>query len=168
MPPATSSREAPKKRNRKRKRRQAASSSSSSSSSSEEEGVSSSKPPNTNQPVPPEELIKEDTEDSSSSSSSEDDSTSGDDENAEMKSPKDAKRQLPSRSPSPVDHRLPINIPLEPSNEEEKQRDAELKEKFRKFWMRTTAEGFKDELGQIQKVFDINKPFKGDHIHHRD
>lgn len=158
MPPTTSPREAPKKRNRKRKRRQAASSSSSSSSSSEEEGVSTSKTPTTNQPIPLEKSIKEEIENysspSSSSSSSEDDSTSGDDENAEMKSPTDAKRQLPSRSPSPADHRLPINISLEPSNEEEKQRDAELKGKFRKFWMRTTAEGFKDELGQIQKVFD--------------
>jgi hypothetical protein len=45
-------------------------------------------------------------------------------------------------------------MPLEPSNEVDKRKDAKMKEKFRKFWMRTTAEGFKDELGQIQKVPD--------------
>lgn len=47
-----------------------------------------------------------------------------------------------------------MDIPLDPSTEEEKQKDAEMKERFRKFWMMTTAEGFKDELEQIQKVCD--------------
>ncbi|KIM29480.1 hypothetical protein M408DRAFT_67731 [Serendipita vermifera MAFF 305830] len=67
-----------------------------------------------------------------------------------MKSPTKDKTRLPSRSPSPADHTLPSGIYLNPSTEEEKRKDAEMKERFRKFWMMTTAEGFRDELGQIQ------------------
>lgn len=144
-----------KKRNRKRKRRQA-SSSSSSSSSSEEESSPVSKPVAKAQPLSSEAHTKVDPEEtlsssSSSSSSESSDSSEESDGDVEMRSPKE-KRRLPSRSPSPVDHVLPTNIYLQPSNEEEKRKDAEMKEKFRKFWMMTTAEGFKDELGQIQKV----------------
>jgi ribosome assembly protein 3 len=165
----------PKRRNRKRKRRQAASSSSSSSSSSES-GSEDEKPANVvaiEKQVPP--VQKEPSPDStatsdsseSSNSSSESEESSEDDEDEEkdegedeeMKSPKPTKRKYPSRSPSPRNSDLPMSLPMNPTTKQEKLKDAEMKERFRKYWMSSVAEGFKDELEQLQKVFNICKSF---------
>jgi uncharacterized protein YnzC (UPF0291/DUF896 family) len=43
-------------------------------------------------------------------------------------------------------------VTLNPITDEEKQRDAQLREKFRKFWMASVADAFKDDLEKIQKV----------------
>jgi len=88
----------------------------------------------------------------SSSSSSSSESSSEDNEDVEMKAPEKKGRRLPSRSPSPADDSLPISVPLNPTTEQEKAKDAQMKERFRKYWMKSMAEGFGDELQQLQKV----------------
>jgi ribosome assembly protein 3 len=57
-----------------------------------------------------------------------------------------------SRSPSPPDPTIPPLVTLKPTTDEEKQRDAQLRERFRKFWMASVADAFKDDLEVIQKV----------------
>ena len=69
-----------------------------------------------------------------------------------MKSPQRAGPRPQSRSPSPPDPTIPPLVTLNPTTDEEKQRDAQLREKFRKFWMASVADAFKDDLEQIQKV----------------
>jgi ribosome assembly protein 3 len=151
----------PKKRNRKRKRRQAfpSSSSSSSDSGSEDETATQTSPVIAKQTVA-EKVSNEDSESTSSTSSSSDTETSSSDNDivndgdgdVEMKTPPTKKPNLPSRSPSPVDPKIPSNIFLNPSNEEERQKDEQMRERFRKYWMKSMAEGFGEELEQIQKV----------------
>lgn len=70
-----------------------------------------------------------------------------------MESPRQAgARPRRSRSPSPPDPTIPPLVTLNPITDEEKQRDAQLREKFRKFWMASVADAFKDDLEKIQKV----------------
>jgi len=61
-------------------------------------------------------------------------------------------RRPQSRSPSPPNRTIPPLVTLHPTTDEEKQRDAQLREKFRKFWMASVADAFKDDLEKIQKV----------------
>jgi ribosome assembly protein 3 len=89
---------------------------------------------------------------SSSESSSDAESSAEDNEDVEMKPPEKKGRRPPSRSPSPADDSLPMSIPLHPTTEQEKVKDAQMKERFRKYWMKSMAEGFGDELQQLQKV----------------
>jgi hypothetical protein len=58
-------------------------------------------------------------------------------------------RRSPSPSPPPVE--IPSFLPAPgDTNAEEKER--ELKERFRKFWMSSVADGFRDDLEELQKV----------------
>ncbi|KAG7447262.1 uncharacterized protein BT62DRAFT_986568 [Guyanagaster necrorhizus] len=131
---------APKRRNRKRKRRAASSSSSSSSFSS----------PSEDEPEPKEPIPAPSESSSSSESDSDSDSvpTRGRPEPTKnvAELPRVQTRQLPSPSPPPT--AIPSFIPASgtaPANEQE------LKARFRKFWMASVADGFRDDLEEIRK-----------------
>ncbi|KAH7098886.1 hypothetical protein BKA62DRAFT_711673 [Auriculariales sp. MPI-PUGE-AT-0066] len=150
MPPAEAIKRP--KRARKRKRRQAESSSESSSSSdssSENEAgpsKASATVTKTAAPAPPAVPVEE----SSSESSSDD--TSSDEEMLDER-PEATTKSGPSRSPSPIRGDLPPFLPTDHRiSEEERQRhDVELRERFKKFWMGSVAEAFKDDLVTLQK-----------------
>lgn len=150
-----------KRRIRKRKRRQASSSSSSSSSpsssDSESDSQSAQKVTTSHTAIPT--APAEDKSEQSSSSDSASTSSASDVEivrdggDARMQSPlRTSKGHPQSRSPSPPNPAIPPLVTLNPITDEEKQRDAQLREKFRKFWMASVADAFKDDLEKIQKV----------------
>lgn len=161
----TSSKPAPRKRNRKRKRRAASSSSSSessSSSSSEEDAL-----PKPSKPLTPKNPVHEPPESSPSSSSSESDSDSSSESSAQPSSilrtaqptvasdqtqPIKATSKRRSPSPPPPDATIPSFIPFTGSEENDAKKEQLLKDRFRKFWMTSVAEGFHDDLEEIRKV----------------
>ncbi|KAF8622429.1 hypothetical protein AX15_007013 [Amanita polypyramis BW_CC] len=146
-----------RKRNRKRKRRAAFSSSSSSSSDDSSSEVG--------EQVPSLKTVEtaakaKSPSSSSSSSSSESESESGSD----VESPTFAHKRPPaivatttrsrvSLSPSPPPTILPSFIP---SHDEDLEKGRELREKFRKFWMASVADSFRDDLEQIHKEPNMN------------
>ncbi|KDQ65162.1 hypothetical protein JAAARDRAFT_53058 [Jaapia argillacea MUCL 33604] len=159
MAPPPSKPPTARKRNRKRRRRAASSSSSSSSSSSD----ASSDEASSKRPVPVKQVIRPSPESSdSSSSSSESDSdeeTPARPQNVSESAPvtdqtrgkPNARRRSPSASPPPAT--IPSFIPDKediltgPTSPNEQV----LKERFRKFWMASVADGFRDDLEEIRK-----------------
>jgi ribosome assembly protein 3 len=156
---------AARRRNRKRKRRVASSSSSSasiSSDSSDGQVALKIKRPIENPP----------SSSSSDSSSPTSDSESSRDDHGEMphapalstqeqasssRGAPSSVQQTPRRSPSvtpppaPIPSFLPSKIsPTAGSSDDKKEQ--ELKDRFKKFWMASVADGFKDDLDQIRKV----------------
>lgn len=168
MPPAKPSQ--PRKRNRKRKRRVASSSSSSDSSDSDS---SASDSPNVlkpkvsqsvNAPPPP-----SDDSDSESSSSDESSSSSSESDVAQEKGiqptndedvvMENDSRPQPKRShtrcspsPPPPSADIPSFFPTGGNTEQNENKEKELKDKFRKFWMTTIVDAFQDDLEEIRKV----------------
>lgn len=165
MPPAAA---APRKRIRKRKRRRDASISDSSDSSDasasdeevQEAAVVQPKLKATQVvPMPSE-------SESESDSSTSDDSDS--DASAEHGPAKDTHSHLapetttPSLSIKPAKKRteappvppapIPTIMPKDISTTQEKEKEQLLKERFRKFWMESMADGFADELDEVRKV----------------
>ncbi|EPQ59793.1 hypothetical protein GLOTRDRAFT_114365 [Gloeophyllum trabeum ATCC 11539] len=155
MPPAKPVQ--PRKRNRKRKRRVASSSESSSSDS----GSSSDESPRivVRTPAPAKEASE--TEDSSSSSDSQSESESETQlarSNDNVVEPMDVSERRTSRKVvsrrSPSISPPPTTIPSFPPGAvpgQESLDEQALKEKFRKFWMASIADGFKDDLEVIRK-----------------
>ncbi|KAI6122940.1 hypothetical protein EDD16DRAFT_1569993 [Pisolithus croceorrhizus] len=165
----TAARPTTKKRNRKRKRRIASSSSESSSSddSSSVDSVSSAQRSKVTQKHPQSSAPpagKDDPSSSSSSSSSSAPSSSSDDDSEvddektekaaslqpDITAPSTKEPTLPARdSPSPPPPSV-VAIPpfINPGSPED---ELALKEKFRRFWMASLAEGFKDDLEVIRK-----------------
>jgi hypothetical protein len=139
----------PRKRVRKRKRRAVSSSSSSSSSSSDSDTGAVPQKPKVLSPVR-EPVLEASVSESSSDSDS--------DTSREAPAPPDAIvidqpiKDVPSKrispSPSPPPRVIPSFIP--PINGTEK--DIQLKDRFRKFWMESIADGFRDDLEEIHKV----------------
>ncbi|KNZ76948.1 hypothetical protein J132_10896 [Termitomyces sp. J132] len=84
----------------------------------------------------------EESSSSSSSSSSEDES-----EEERVVMPVSTKPRRASRSASPPSAEIPSFL----SNSSGDAK-AEMKAKFRKFWMESVADGFKDDLEEIRKV----------------
>lgn len=151
-----------RKRNRKRKRRVVSDSSSSEDdSSSSSSDASTSTPQKTvtipvRQPKPATSEnadVDEDEDEVSSSSSdeSQDDSAPGEEDvDISVPSSRPGHPEPPPQrdSPSPQPN---VDIPpFIPQNAPESEQA--LKEKFRKFWMASIAEGFKDDLEEIRKV----------------
>ncbi|KAG9092381.1 hypothetical protein FS749_015787 [Ceratobasidium sp. UAMH 11750] len=159
MPPAAPAR----KRNRKRKRRAAASSSSSSSSSSSED----ESPQLTTRPVPvpTRVVVQVDSSDSDSDSSSSSSSGSDSDSDAggSVKSisglpivTTKPKQRQESRSPSPPSPAIPPFLPA-PGTEGAQKREEELRARFRKFWMASIADGFRDDLEELHKEPNLSE-----------
>lgn len=147
-----------RKRNRKRKRRVVSSSSSSGSSSdSTSDGDDA---PTIRRPVA--------AKATSSSSSSSSDSSSDSDSDAVVQPSHPVDRTLQReaaptnqnrmRSPSVSPPPAPIPSFLPPkttSTAQSEENEQILKDRFRKFWMASVADGFKDDLEQIRKVLII-------------
>ncbi|KAG2066784.1 hypothetical protein BDR04DRAFT_1233764 [Suillus decipiens] len=157
-PPA--SKPAARRRNRKRKRRAVSSSSSSSSddSSSDESTQSTPQKPASLPTKQPE----SDTSSSSESASSDSDSESEDDDvgtsivkeqmqtnGLKVPNEKDTPRPR-SLSPPLPSAEIPSFLPPNPSADDQAREQA-MKDKFRKFWMSSLAEGFKEDLEEIRK-----------------
>ncbi|EED77329.1 predicted protein [Postia placenta Mad-698-R] len=147
----------PRKRNRRRNRRAASSSSSSDSSSDSD---SDAQPPKKPAPTPARLPIQEPS--SSSDESSSDSDSSSDNESvarppsaphADAGQRRGAGPNAPAkRAPSPA--RAVSAIPAFPSDgasEQEKQDEQVLRDRFRKFWMTSVADAFKDDLEEIRK-----------------
>ena len=157
MPPAKSTNPAPRKRTRKRKRRAISSSSSSSSSesSSSEEEKSS---PETVRKVPetPKPAVTSESESDSDSDTSDSSSSIVEPLKDGLPEPGPIPLQKPSklhRSPSssPPPAKIPSFLPPQgDASAEEKEK--EMKDKFRKFWMSSVADGFQDDLEELRKV----------------
>ncbi|KAF5364354.1 hypothetical protein D9756_001115 [Leucocoprinus leucothites] len=157
MPPAKSANPAPKKRTRKRKRRAASlssSSSSSESSSSEDESLPKivKTVPKVSKPV---EESSESESDSDSSDSSSSTSTSAvapskDKLPTTTPTPKKSSKLRRSPSPSPPPAEIPSFLPPRGDASAE-EKEMELKEKFRKFWMSSVADGFQNDLEELRK-----------------
>ncbi|CAL1708196.1 unnamed protein product [Somion occarium] len=169
---------APRKRQRKRKRRAVASSSSSSDSDSDSSS-GSDRPVVRKVPVQAKKPQEHEDESSSSSSSSEE---SEDSESARRRearkalfTPKNVEpeveeelqaqpiighAQRPRRSPSPdvPPHPVPLPSFLPETGDagEDARKEQELKERFRKLWMSSIADAFKDDLEVIQKEPNMN------------
>lgn len=160
--PAATKPPAQRKRNRKRKRRAASTSSSSpdsSSSDSSEDEVP--KPTAKIVPVPLSQPQPE--SDSSSDSDSSESSSSDEEDDAIAKlsrgrqpqniTPKTARQFSPS--PSPPSAALPSFLPSGDAGDDAGSKEKELKDRFRQFWMTSVADGFKDDLEEIRKVFRL-------------
>ena len=148
MPSAKSTNPAPRKRTRKRKRRAVSVSSSSSSSqpssSSEEESSSDTI---RKVPVTPKPAVSSESESDSDSDTSSIVTPSKDGLTLSQKPNK--VHRSPSPSPPPVE--IPSFLPPRRDvSAEEKEKD--LKDKFRKFWMSSVADGFRDDLEELRKV----------------
>ena len=158
--PAAKTATATRKRNRKRKRRAA------SLSSSSESSDSTSSEAQEKQPAPKAaEVAVEPSSSSEPSSDSDSESDSGTDvespvanqkhHNPELRASSTVKQNINATRSSPSPSPPPAIIPsFLPSTDEDPtgSKTQEMREKFRKFWMASVAEGFKDDLGQIQKV----------------
>jgi len=141
-----------KRRNRKRKRRVVSDTSSSEEDSSSSSGSSTPNKTVTVQlekPTAPETTDTEDNEEESSSSDESQDDLGVDGLDKSLPSSKPTHPKPPpqrdSPSPQPVMDIPPFISPNTLENEQV------LKEKFRKFWMASIAEGFKDDLEEIRK-----------------
>jgi len=157
-----------KRRIRKRKRRQAQSSSSSSSSDSDSDSQNAQKVTASPAAVPtaPAEDRSEHSSfsDPDSTASASDAESVRDGGDARLQSPKRTAPRQQSRSPSPPDPTIPRLVTLNPTTDEEKQRDAQLRDKFRKFWMASVADAFSDDLEKIQKVRGVRFLTYCDHL----
>ncbi|KAF8351710.1 hypothetical protein F5887DRAFT_1057593 [Amanita rubescens] len=176
--PAAKTATSTRKRNRKRKRRAASLSSSSSSSDS-----TSSEAEEQKQPAPKTAEVAVEASSSSSSSDSDSESDSDSDSGTDVESPVVAqqatknhhnhsgppqgelrasstvKQNIRTTRPSPSPSPPPVTIPsFLPSTDEDPtgMKTQELRERFRKFWMASVAEGFKDDLEHIQKEPNMN------------
>ncbi|OJA12946.1 hypothetical protein AZE42_07481 [Rhizopogon vesiculosus] len=148
-----------RRRNRKRKRRAA---SSDSSSSDDDSSSDESVQPTRQIRAPPTKVPESDTTSSSSSSSSDSDSESdGDDAGAsivkkqvQVDNPTVPHEKGASRrnSPSPPlpSAEIPSFLPSNPPADD-MAHDQAMKDKFRKFWMSSIAEGFREDLEEIRK-----------------
>lgn len=150
-----------RRRNRKRKRRAASSDSSSSSDDSSSDESAQTTPQIR---APPAKKPGSDMTSSSESSSSDSDSES-DDDNARTTSmvnnqiqvddPKVGHDKGASRrgslSPPPPSTEIPSFLPSNQPADDMALEQA-MKDKFRKFWMSSIAEGFKEDLEEIRKV----------------
>ncbi|KAF8607489.1 hypothetical protein BDV93DRAFT_552332 [Ceratobasidium sp. AG-I] len=164
MPPAKATTAPARKRNRKRKRRAASSASSSSSSSSSEGETAHVTIP---APTAVARIVVQDGSDSDSDSDS--DSSSSASSSAASGSAKPMsgiqpgmiaspsaytstkpKRRRDSRSPSPPPTDIPSFLPA-PGTEGAQQKEEELKARFRKFWMTSIADGFRNDLEELHK-----------------
>ncbi|KAH9853303.1 hypothetical protein C2E23DRAFT_884901 [Lenzites betulinus] len=156
MAPAGPKTQAARKRTRKRKRRDV--SSSSESSSSEGSSSESDTPQQTAvvrvaaktaksqpNPAPPSESSS-----SSSSSDSESESDAGPETRSLHAAPNVTSSKPARRSPSPTPPptAVPSFLPEKGVSEQEEQ---VLKDRFRKFWMASVADAFKDDLEEIRK-----------------
>nr|GAT47476.1 predicted protein [Mycena chlorophos] len=145
----------PRKRTRKRKRRALSISSSSSSSSSEIDApVAPKAPPIAIKTAQPSSSTNDSDEESSSSSdSSSSDSDAGPSTTKSMPAKgAPAMTRLPRRdspSPPPQSPTFPSFLPP-PNAPNVVDAEKEMKERFRKFWMASVADGFKDDLEQIR------------------
>ncbi|EIW81910.1 hypothetical protein CONPUDRAFT_89449 [Coniophora puteana RWD-64-598 SS2] len=152
-----------RKRNRKRKRRAYTSSSSSDDASDSDSSAASAASPQKKPPAPAKpEAPTDDSEDSGSSSdssSSSEDSDEDSDEDAGQliatpadaaSAPKKPARRPRSPSPPPTKRDIPPFLPptSAPGAAEKEQA---LRDNFRRFWMASIAEGFKDDLEEIRK-----------------
>ena len=154
-----------RKRHRKRKRRVVSDSSSSEedpSSSSSSSSSDASTPKKTvtipvRQPKPLQHVTdtdeSDDEDEESSSDESQDESVPGEEDVhisvPSTRSERDPPAQRDSPSPQPNVDIPPFILPNAPESEKA------LKERFRKFWMASIAEGFKDDLEEIRKVRDL-------------
>lgn len=150
-----------RRRNRKRKRRAASSDSSSSSDDSSSDESTQTKP---QLRAPPAKKPGSDMTSSSESVSSDSDSESDDDDNArttsmvnnqiQVDNPKVPHDKGASRRGSlspPPSAEIPSFLPSNPPADDTAVEQA-MKDKFRKFWMSSIAEGFKEDLEEIRKV----------------
>lgn len=163
MPPAATKPPTQRKRNRKRKRRAASSSSSSSASDSSEDEAPPKVVPVL--PVVPVTLQSQ-PQPESDSSSSDSDSSESSSSSSDSTSKVQRGRQLPqnvtpntsrkfSPSPPPPSAALPSFLPPENAgdNDDAVSKEKELKDRFRQFWMTAVADGFRDDLEEIRKVY---------------
>ncbi|KAK7436615.1 hypothetical protein VKT23_002707 [Stygiomarasmius scandens] len=142
-----------RKRNRKRKRRVEFSSSSSSSSDSSDESGDEKTTTITLAAPKTKEIQPSDSDSSSSSSSSSSDSDSDDERPVKNIKSTDTTRSIRAaipREPSPPPPSIAIPSFI-PENRVDSTHEQEMKEKFKKFWMSTVADGFKDDLEEIRK-----------------
>ncbi|KAF8638115.1 hypothetical protein AX17_002435 [Amanita inopinata Kibby_2008] len=167
-----------RKRNRKRKRRVAFSSSSSSSSSDESSGESPDESVAKVQKSPqkvvriavPKASSESASSSSSSDSSSEEDAAGTKGVQRPTQSSNESRTHIQkgtaeissrthaslSPSPSPPPPTLPTFLPENGSKDDNVKNQQVLREKFRKFWMASAAEGFRDDLEQIRKEPNLN------------
>jgi len=140
-----------RKRNIKRKRRVVSDSSSSEEDSSSSSDASKTVTSPVRQPKPSENADADDEDKESSSSDASEDDSDTDDENVAISKPSsrpgphEPPLQRDSPSPQPGVAIPPFIPPNAPEGEQV------LKDKFRKFWMASIAEGFKDDLEEIRK-----------------
>ncbi|CAK5269872.1 unnamed protein product [Mycena citricolor] len=156
MPPSTS---APRKRVRKRKRRALSISPDSSAISSDSETEATpSKPTPAPAPLPPPAEATSSSEDSSDSDSSDSSSSSEGDASPSAKiisqSATTVNAHAPNlrrNTPSPPPTSVPLPSFLPPADAPDYENaENRLKERFRKFWMSSVADGFKDDLEEIR------------------
>ncbi|KDQ28735.1 hypothetical protein PLEOSDRAFT_1038651 [Pleurotus ostreatus PC15] len=150
-----------RKRNRKRKRR-AASSSSSSSSSDSNSSDSESVSPQKQAPVVATQAHASEPSSSSSSSSESDSDDSDVPHRVEPTKETPGKvhvKQVPTpeRSPSPQPVPIPSFLPSQAEAAEVVEQEKVLKERFRRFWMSSIADAFKDDLEEIRKEPNLDK-----------
>lgn len=160
MPPAVAKAPA-RKRHRKRKRRAASTSSSSSSSSSSESDSDEEKPLSNTTTIPVKPIQPQEPSESESSSESSLESDSEPEESflavpvatSGKLPPKPTQIHHGSPSPSPPPTELPTFLPDNNKGEQDNVAQEQLmKDKFRKFWMASIADGFRDDLEEIRKV----------------
>ncbi|KAG9219571.1 hypothetical protein CCMSSC00406_0008222 [Pleurotus cornucopiae] len=147
-----------RKRNRKRKRRAASSSSSSDSNSSDSESAS----PHKQAPVVATQAHASEPSSSSSSSSESDSDDSDVPQRVEPSKETPGKvhiKQIPTqeRSPSPQPVPIPSFLPSQAEAAEAVEQEKVLKERFRRFWMSSIADAFKDDLEEIRKEPNLDK-----------
>lgn len=134
----------PRRRVRKRKQRNVSASSSSSSSSSASDDEITPK-------IAPQPVVESASEESDTDSSSAISSAAATTIPLATVSKKPTQdERVPSRSPSPPIANIPPMFP--PSADGPSEKERALKEKFKKLWMASLADTFKDELEQIRKV----------------
>ncbi|KAF7305843.1 Rsa3 domain-containing protein [Mycena chlorophos] len=145
----------PRKRTRKRKRRALSTSSSSSSSSSEIDVPVAPKAP----PIP----VKTAEPSSSADDSDEESSSGSDSSSSDSDTGPYTTKSMPTKgaptttrlqrrdspSPPPQSPTLPSFLPP-PDSPNVVDAEKEMKERFRKFWMASVADGFKDDLEQLR------------------
>lgn len=154
-----------KKRTRKRKRRVASSSSSSSDSESDSSSSSATSAPVVRRQIPPKPLVQQASKDSSdseesSSSDSSDASSSSSSSTAPVRAKPSAAPEVRSRERSPSPPPTTNAIPPFLSPEDPSQGDAVLRARFKKFWMASVADAFKNDLEELRKV-RLPKPIVG-------
>lgn len=140
----------PRKRIRKRKRRNVSSSSSSSSSSTSSDSDASRKSPIA---AAGRSAVHNDEDSDSDSSSSSSSSSSTNVHAVSNNQDIEVAKAPPSRSPTPPSTAIPPLLPPQDvQNTADIEKEKELKDKFRQFWMASIADAFSDDLEEIRKV----------------